>query len=52
MTRSSKRACERLVDLRHGVVSRDIFVDADLYHQEQEQIFARAWLLVVRNRSF
>ena len=35
-----------LVDLTTGVVSRDIFVDDDIYQREQEQIFARAWLFV------
>jgi phenylpropionate dioxygenase-like ring-hydroxylating dioxygenase large terminal subunit len=36
----------RLVDLDRGVIGRDLFVDAGLYRQEQEQIFARAWLFV------
>ena len=35
-----------LVDLDRGIVSREIFVDEDVYRQEQEQIFARAWLFV------
>src|SRR3954451_21178846 len=36
----------RLVDIENGTASREIFVDNDIYRQEQEQIFARAWLFV------
>ena len=35
-----------MVDLDAGTVSREIFVSADIYDQEQEQVFARAWLFV------
>src|SRR5262249_11172221 len=35
-----------LVDVDRGIVSREIFVDEDVYPQEQQQIFARAWLFV------
>ena len=35
-----------LVDLENGLVSRDIFVDQDIYDQEQERVFARCWLFV------
>ena len=42
----SRRAMRDLVDLQAGVVSRDIFVDDDIYQREQEQIFARVWLFV------
>lgn len=35
-----------LVDLQNGIVSRDIFVDRDIYEREQEQVFARCWLFV------
>ena len=35
-----------LVDLSTGVISREIFVNDDIYQQEQEQVFARSWLLV------
>ncbi len=34
------------VDSTGGTVSRSIFVDEAIYKQEQEQIFARAWLFV------
>ena len=35
-----------LVDLQNGGVSREIFVNEDIYQQEQEQVFARAWLFI------
>ena len=35
-----------LVDLRLGEVSREIFVNEHIYAEEQERIFARAWLHV------
>src|SRR5687767_10095579 len=35
-----------LVDLKRGVVSRELFVNDEIYEQEQEQIFARSWLFV------
>src|SRR5438105_8158667 len=44
MTRES--SFSELVDISHGEISREIFVNPDIYQQEQEQIFARAWLFV------
>src|SRR5262249_32005272 len=35
-----------LVDVDRGIISREIFVNEDIYRQEQEQIFARAWLFI------
>ncbi|MGE5149333.1 MAG: hypothetical protein ACM3II_04350 [Rhodospirillaceae bacterium] len=35
-----------LVDLRLGEISREIFVNEEIYAQEQERVFARAWLHV------
>ena len=35
-----------LVDMAAGTVSREIFVNEDIYAQEQELLFARAWLFV------
>jgi len=37
---------EELVDVESGAISREIFVNEEIYRQEQERIFARAWLLV------
>ena len=34
-----------LVDLGTGLISREIFVNDEIYREEQERIFARAWLL-------
>ena len=35
-----------LMDWDQGIVSREIFVNREIYDQEQEQIFARSWLFV------
>ncbi|HEU0156210.1 MAG TPA: Rieske 2Fe-2S domain-containing protein, partial [Stellaceae bacterium] len=35
-----------LVDLANGKISREIFVSDEIYVQEQERLFARAWLFV------
>jgi phenylpropionate dioxygenase-like ring-hydroxylating dioxygenase large terminal subunit len=35
-----------LVDLSSGLISREIFVNEEIYQQEQEQVFAKGWLLV------
>jgi nitrite reductase/ring-hydroxylating ferredoxin subunit len=35
-----------LVDVKRGVVSRELFVNEEIYAQEQERIFARSWLFV------
>jgi hypothetical protein len=35
-----------LVDAEHGIVSREIFVSDEIYRQELERIFARAWLFL------
>ncbi|MCH8281737.1 MAG: Rieske 2Fe-2S domain-containing protein, partial [Chloroflexi bacterium] len=40
------RYANGLVDLKAGHISREIFVNGDIYQQEQEQIFARCWLFV------
>src|SRR5687767_1864838 len=42
----SHDAMTSLVDVKKGLISREIFVNDDLYQQEQEQVFARAWLFV------
>jgi len=35
-----------MVDLAAGRISREIFVNEQIYAEEQEKIFARAWLFV------
>ena len=40
------RAMRDLVDVKKGLISREIFVDEEIYQQELEQIFARCWLFV------
>jgi phenylpropionate dioxygenase-like ring-hydroxylating dioxygenase large terminal subunit len=40
------RSLQHWVDDAAGLVSREIFVNPDIYDQEQEQLFARAWLFV------
>ena len=45
-TGASLRYSDDLVDLRVGHISREIFVNDEIYHQEQEQVFARCWLFV------
>lgn len=43
---SVKQEIEKLVDLKKGFVSRELFVDADIYKTELEKVFTRAWLMV------
>lgn len=40
------RPISRFVDLENGTIGREVFCDQDIYDQEQERIFARAWLFV------
>ena len=35
-----------IVNLDEGQISREIFVNEDIYAQEQEQVFSKAWLFV------
>jgi phenylpropionate dioxygenase-like ring-hydroxylating dioxygenase large terminal subunit len=35
-----------LVDAEHGLVSRRLFIERDIYDQELERIFARCWLFL------
>jgi len=39
-------ALRELVDIEHGLVSREVYVSDEIFRQEQEQIFMRAWLFV------
>jgi phenylpropionate dioxygenase-like ring-hydroxylating dioxygenase large terminal subunit len=42
----SSEQIESMVNTDKGTISREIFVNADIFEQELEQIFARSWLLV------
>ena len=35
-----------LVDVSTGQISREIFVNEEIYREELERLFARAWLFV------
>src|SRR5258708_23422694 len=37
---------DKLVDTDRGFISREIFVDPDLYKEELEKVFTRAWLFI------
>src|SRR5438045_9759245 len=37
---------KELVDVDKGIISREIFVNEEIYRQEQDQVFARAWLFI------
>jgi len=39
-------SANQLIDREKGLVSRDIFVDEELYVIEKERVFARCWLVV------
>ncbi|MFD4838767.1 aromatic ring-hydroxylating dioxygenase subunit alpha [Achromobacter sp. NPDC058515] len=36
----------RMVDLKSGIISREIFSDKDVFQEELEKVFTRAWLFV------
>lgn len=46
VSKSTGKILGNLVDLEGGVISRDIFTSEELYQQQLERIFARAWLFV------
>ncbi len=43
---STAANAHQLVDVRKGLISRDLFVSEELYEQEKERVFARSWLFV------
>ena len=45
-TARARGYCSGLVDLTTGQISREIFVNEDIYAEEQERVFARSWLFV------
>jgi phenylpropionate dioxygenase-like ring-hydroxylating dioxygenase large terminal subunit len=42
----STETLSRLVDPENGLIDRSIFTNRDIFEQEQERIFTRAWLFV------
>ena len=46
MSTLTKEDINGLVNLENGLVSRDVFVSDEVYAQELERLFARAWLFV------
>lgn len=46
MHHTPPRSMQALVDLHSGCISREIFVNEDIYQQEQAQVFARTWLFI------
>ena len=44
--KSTHHAAHDLVDMAEGEISREIFVNEDIYQEEKERIFTRAWLYV------
>ena len=45
-TKTNRGAFSKIVDVDAGIISREIFVNDEIYRQEQEQIFTQAWLFV------
>src|SRR5689334_22919543 len=45
-TRSRFDDVANLVDTEQGFISREIFVDPDLYKEELDKVFTRAWLFI------
>ena len=46
------RSISDLVDTDRGLISREIFVDEDIYHQELDRIFSRCWLMLAHESQF
>jgi phenylpropionate dioxygenase-like ring-hydroxylating dioxygenase large terminal subunit len=44
--RSFNGSARALVDVETGEISREIYVNDEIYREEQERVFARAWLYV------
>ena len=46
MASTEPGALKSLVDVERGIISREIFVSDEIYRQELERVFARAWLFI------
>ena len=46
MATAISRSMGSIVNLDEGQISREIFVNEEIYAQEQEQVFSKAWLFV------
>ncbi|NQU71888.1 MAG: Rieske 2Fe-2S domain-containing protein [Rhodospirillales bacterium] len=44
--KSTRHSARDLVNVKDGEISREIFVNGDIYQEEQERIFTRAWLYI------
>ncbi len=45
-TKTKGRFVNGLVNMKAGQVSREIFVNEEIYAEEQEQVFTRSWLFI------
>ena len=45
-TKTKGRFVDGLVDLKAGQISREIFVNEEIYAEVQEKVFTRAWLFI------
>ncbi len=46
ITARGDRSLRTLIDTEQGTVSRELYVNEDIFEQEQEQIFGRCWLFL------
>ncbi|NKX52195.1 aromatic ring-hydroxylating dioxygenase subunit alpha, partial [Arthrobacter deserti] len=46
MTEMTREQMNGYVDIENGYISRELFVDHDLYKEELDKVFTRAWLFV------
>src|SRR5207244_6637874 len=45
-TSRGDRSLRSFIDTEHGTLSRELYVNPDIFQQELEQIFARCWLFL------
>src|SRR6266487_160545 len=45
-TSRGDRSLRSFIDTEHGTLSRELYVNPDVFQQEMEQIFARCWLFL------